>query len=182
MSLAHAIASILLQSPRTGYDLSKEFNEKVSCYWQATSQQIYRELARMQEKNWVEVEVLPQSVRPDKKIYSLTDVGRQELISWIAEPSEATAIRENLLVKVRSGFIVPEDILIREIERRKQFHQQKLEYYRSRELEFGDLNHLSRPERHIYLTLRCGIRYETMWIEWCDEAIASLLIPQESQE
>ncbi|MTJ08362.1 MULTISPECIES: PadR family transcriptional regulator [unclassified Anabaena] len=179
MSLAHAIASILLQSPRTGYDLSKEFNEKVSCYWQATSQQIYRELARMQEKDWVEVEVLPQSVRPDKKIYSLTDAGRQELISWITEPSEATAIREELLVKVRSGFIVSEDILIREVERRKQFHQQKLESYRSRELEFGDPDHLSRPQRHIYLTLRCGIRYETMWIEWCDEAIASLLMQKE---
>ncbi|MEA5618462.1 PadR family transcriptional regulator [Cronbergia sp. UHCC 0137] len=176
MSLAHAIATILLQSPQTGYDLSKEFNEKVSCYWQATSQQIYRELARMQEKEWVKVEILAQSVRPDKKIYSLTDVGRQELISWIAEPSQATAIREDLLVKVRSGFIVSEDILISEIERRKQFHQQKLEYYRSSEVEFGDLDQLSRPQRHIYLTLRCGIRYETMWIEWCDEAIASLLI------
>ncbi|WP_414527143.1 PadR family transcriptional regulator [Nodularia chucula] len=180
MSLAHAIASILLQSPQTGYDLSKEFNEKVSCYWQATSQQIYRELARMQEKNWVEVEILPQSVRPDKKIYSLTDTGRQELISWIAEPSQATAIREDLLVKVRSGFIVPEDILIREIERRKQFHQQKLDFYRSRELEFGDLKQLSRPHRYMYLTLRCGIRYETTWIEWCDEAIAFLLIPEET--
>ncbi|WP_414545135.1 PadR family transcriptional regulator [Nostoc sp. CCY0012] len=176
MSLAHAIASILLQSPRTGYELSKEFNEKVSCYWQATSQQIYRELARMQDKHWVEVEVLPQSARPDKKIYSLTDTGKQELISWIAEPSEPTAIREELLVKVRSGFIVPEDILIREIERRKQLHQQKLDYYHSVEPEFGDLDHLSRPQRHLYLTLRAGIRYETMWIEWCDEAIASLLM------
>ena len=175
MSLAHAIATILLQSPQTGYDLSKEFSERVSCYWQATSQQIYRELARMQEKGWVEVEVLPQSVRPDKKIYSLTDVGRQELISWIAQPSEPTAIREDLLVKVRGGFIIPEDILIREIERRKQFHQQKLAYYRSRELEFGDVDHLSRPQRHMHLTLRCGIRYETMWIEWCDEAIACLI-------
>jgi len=174
MTLSHAIATILLQSPHSGYDLSKEFDEKVSCYWQATSQQIYRELAKMQEKGLVEVENVPQLNRPDKKIYSLTEIGKQELINWIMQPSEPTSVREGLLVKVRSGFIVPEEILISEIKRRKQLHQQKLNYYHSIEPEFGDTTNLARPQRHLYLTLRCGIRYETMWVEWCDEAIEQL--------
>jgi DNA-binding PadR family transcriptional regulator len=69
----------LLQSPQTGYDLSKEFDEKVSCYWQATSQQIYRELARMEAQGWVAMTVIPQSGRPDKKLYALTELGQQEL-------------------------------------------------------------------------------------------------------
>ncbi|APB35195.1 Putative transcriptional regulators [Gloeomargarita lithophora Alchichica-D10] len=174
MSLAHAMATILLQSPQTGYDLSKEFDEKVSCYWQATSQQIYRELARMQEQGWVAVTVIPQSGRPDKKLYTLTELGQQELRRWIAEPSHPTAIREELLVKVRGGFMVPPALLLKEIERRQGYHQQKLAYYRSLEPEFGDLANLSPRQRHIYLTLRCGIRYETMWIEWCEEAMAHL--------
>jgi DNA-binding PadR family transcriptional regulator len=173
MTLSHAIATILLKEPQTGYDLGKEFDEKVSCYWQATSQQIYRELAKMQEKGLVKVEAVAQSNRPDKKLYSLTEEGRQDLISWIMEPSEPTAIREGLLVKVRSGFIVPDEILIAEIERRKKIHQQKLAYFRSIEPAFNP-DELTRPQRNLYLTLRCGIRYETSWIDWCDEAIALL--------
>ncbi|OYQ67034.1 PadR family transcriptional regulator [Pseudanabaena sp. SR411] len=173
MTLSHAIATILLQSPHTGYDVGKEFDEKVSCYWQATSQQIYRELAKMQEKGLVEVENVPQLNRPDKKLYSLTESGKQELMAWITEPSEPTAIRESLLVKVRAGYIVPDEILIEEIKRRKKLHQQKLAYYHSMESEIN-IAELTRPQRHMYLTLRCGIRYETSWIEWCDEAIEQL--------
>ncbi len=174
MSLAHAIATILLQSPQTGYDLSKEFDEKVSCYWQATSQQIYRELARMEAQGWVAMTVIPQSGRPDKKLYALTELGQQELRQWIAQPAQPTAIREELLVKVRAGWLVPPPSLLKEIERSKALHQQKLAYYRSLEGEFGDGANLTPSQRHIYLTLRCGIRYETMWMEWCDEATAYL--------
>ncbi len=94
-------------------------------------------------------------------------------MAWITEPSEPTAIREGLLVKVRAGYIVPEEILIEEIKRRKKLHQQKLAYYHSIEAEINTAE-LTRPQLHMYLPLRCGIRYETSWIEWCDEAIAML--------
>lgn len=178
MTLTHAIATILLQADHTGYEISKEFDEKVSCYWQATSQQIYRELGKMQEQGLVRAAILPQTGRPDKKIYALTDQGREELIHWIMTPSEPTAVREGLLVKVRSGFIVPPEILVTEIRRRQQMHQQKLSYYHSLETQFTDISEPS--QKHLYLTLRCGIRYETMWVEWCSEAIALLTANSEN--
>jgi DNA-binding PadR family transcriptional regulator len=169
-----------VQYPQTGYELSKEFDDKVSCYWQATSQQIYRELARMQEQGLVDVEIMPQTGRPDKKVYSLNQKGKEELIQWLALPSEPTSVREGLLLKVRGGFLVPEAVIIREIERRLQIHQAKLNTYRSMEANITSRAQLSKPDRHLYLTLSCGIRYETMWIEWCREAMA-VLKAQEQQ-
>ncbi|MFN9860049.1 MAG: PadR family transcriptional regulator, partial [Pseudanabaena sp.] len=71
------------------------------------------------------------------------------------------------------GYIMPDEILIEEIKRRKKLHQQKLAHYHSVEAEIN-IAELTRPQRHMYLTLRCGIRYETSWIEWCDEAIEQL--------
>ena len=32
---------------------------------------------------------------------------------------------------------------------------------------------MSESDKCMYLTLRCGIKYETGWVEWCEEAIAS---------
>lgn len=183
MTLSHAIATILIQSPRTGYELSKEFNEKVSYYWQATSQQIYRELARMEAQGLVEVKVIPQAGRPDKKVYSLTERGRAELIQWIGQPAESSATREELLVKIKAGFLVPPSILIQEIERHRQAHQAKLHTYRAIEGQIPDREHLTREELHLYLTLRCGIAYETMWLNWCTETLATLQsLEKEDQE
>ncbi len=182
MSLAHAIATILIKNPRTGYELSKEFNEKVSYYWQATSQQIYRELARMEAQGLVEVEVIPQGGRPDKKVYSITEQGRKELIQWLAQPSESSATREELLVKIKAGFLVPPAILIKEIERHRQAHQTKLDTYYAIERQIPDREHLNREELHLYLTLRCGIAYETMWLNWCEETLTTLRSLEEEDQ
>jgi len=31
-----------------------------------------------------------------------------------------------------------------------------------------------REGLHLYLTLRCGIAYETMWLNWCEETLTTL--------
>ncbi len=182
MSLSHAIATILIKTPRTGYELSKEFNEKVSYYWQATSQQIYRELARMEAQGLVAVEVIPQQGRPDKKVYSITEKGRKELIEWIAQPSESSATREELLVKIKAGFLVPPRVLINEIERHRQAHQAKLATYHALERQIPDREYLDREEIYLYLTLRCGIAYESMWLSWCEETLKTLRTLEEEDK
>ena len=44
MSLAHAILVSLVCEPKSGYDLAKQFDGTVGFFWQATHQQIYRDL------------------------------------------------------------------------------------------------------------------------------------------
>ena len=107
MSLAHTILSLLSESSLSGYDVSKKFNEGVGCYWQASQQQIYRELNRIESQGWAEFETIPQVGKPNKKVYRLTNQGWKELVRWYAEPTEPTQIREDLLVKVRFGYKMP---------------------------------------------------------------------------
>jgi DNA-binding PadR family transcriptional regulator len=82
MALSHTILAILANSPHSGYDISKRFEETVSCYWQASQQQIYRELGKMEHQGWVAFEKVPQEGKPDKKIYRITDAGLEELRQW----------------------------------------------------------------------------------------------------
>lgn len=172
MALAHAILASLASCSGSGYDLAKHFDESINCFWKASQQQIYRELARLEEQGWVSSEVVPQEGRPNKKLYSITELGKQELTEWIGQPSEPTQIREDLLVKILSGYLVSKSVIRQELERRRQVHLEKLSHFQDLEQQhFQNLQALPPERQFRYLTLRRGMRYEADWIAWCDEAL-----------
>lgn len=175
MSLAHALLASLVQQPTTGYELVKDFNDRIACYWQASQQQIYRELSRLETQGWVESERVIQTDRPNKKVYHLTPEGLRVLREWVAEPSDATAIREELLVKVLAGYLVDPGVIRTEIERRRAYHQARLERYHQMEQSFCQPPAQSSvPMQFMYRTLRRGIRYEQEWVNWCGETLVWL--------
>ena len=174
MALSHSILATLVGrgKPCSGYDLAKEFNSSVGFYWKTTHQQIYRELARLETEKMVTSELVKQKDRPDKKIYSVTESGRSYLIKWIAQPSEPTPIKEDMLVKMFVGFLVPKEVLLEELEQLKKIHEEKLRLYREYETTFfSDVKSLSVKGKYRYLNLRSGIGFETGLFKWCEEAI-----------
>jgi DNA-binding PadR family transcriptional regulator len=171
MALSHTILAVLSQQPYSGYDISKRFEESVSCYWQASQQQIYRELGKMEHQGWVVYETLPQAGKPDKKIYSITEAGKAELRRWYAEPTEPTPIREDLLVRVLAAPYVPDGRLIDELCRRRQIHSEQLANYQAMEDCYRAVADPPAIEQFRYLTLRRGLRYEQDWIDWIDEVL-----------
>lgn len=175
MSLSHAILTCLIEAPHSGYDLSKVFSESVSYFWNASQQQIYRELGKLETQGYIISEVIPREGRLDKKIYSITEEGKEYLIEWMKKPSEPDVIREDLLVKIFAGSLVPIKVLIEDVERHRRIHQDKLAKYREIEQEkCANKTELTKAEKLRYLVLRAGIRYESEWINWCDEALEML--------
>ena len=69
------LLSMINQSSITGYDLSKQI---LNC-WKSTHQQIYRDLNKMMNAGDIHCHLEPQSRRPDKKIYSITEQGKTTL-------------------------------------------------------------------------------------------------------
>ncbi len=181
MALAYALlSSLLVDGSQSGYDLVKCFDEQISCYWQATHQQVYKELRDMEKKGWTCSETIAQTQRPNKTVYSITDLGRQELTAWVLQPSQPTPIREELMAKLKAGFLVPPAALITELSRRQQIHQNGLNALKAMEgadfptvLTSGPKS-LSFEARLYHLALRRGIRYESEWVEWCKEAIEAI--------
>ncbi|MFK8185646.1 MAG: PadR family transcriptional regulator [Phormidesmis sp.] len=173
MALSHTILALLSKQPDSGYDISKHFDEELSCYWKATQQQVYRELTKLTKNGWVRFETMPQAGKPDKKIYHITDDGWKELTRWYMEPTDPTPIREDFLVKVLIGHKMPRQLLLNEVKHRKQIHSAQLEQYRKKEREhFANNNALEM--QFMYLTLKRGIAYETSWLTWCDEVSAMI--------
>ncbi|MGB8702171.1 MAG: PadR family transcriptional regulator [Thermosynechococcaceae cyanobacterium] len=173
MSLAYAILAALTEAECSGYDLAKTFDGSIGYFWAATHQQIYRELAHLESEGWVTSQTIEQTERPNKKLFSLTPLGRSKLTEWIAQPSKASKHKEEILVKLFAGHLAEPAVLIIELQRVRQHHQQQLQEYRQIEAQFF-APPLTYGAKCQYLTLRQGIRYETSWLDWCDEAIALL--------
>lgn len=175
MALAEAILAALSEHPCSGYDLAKKFDGSVGFFWKATHQQIYRELTKLEDMNFVSVETVHQEGRPDKKLYSVTELGKAHLREWIAKPGEVSPIKDELLVKLFAGYIVPIPTILAELERHRTQHLERLSTYQKIEQEyFQQPQRLPIEKKYVYLTLRQGIRYETQWLEWCDEAMELL--------
>lgn len=183
MALAHTILATLGNNAFSGYDLWKQFTECTNHYWKASQQQVYRELNKLETQGAVACEIVPQEGRPDKKIYRVTNQGKELLTDWIGKSSEPMAVREELLVKVLAASLVPSAVIIKELERRRQIHWENLSACQAKEQEcFANPDQLSREDKCIYLTLRRGIRYETEWVAWCEEAIAMFRQETESKD
>src|SRR6516225_7500591 len=124
MALSHAILATLLSRPVSGYKLTKRFNAAIGYFWQATHQQIYRELTSLEEHGYVE-RVLSSS-HSTEKLYTLTPQGRVALSEWIRQPAEPGVLREDLLLKVRAGSLVSSEVLLTELRRRRTLHAERL--------------------------------------------------------
>jgi DNA-binding PadR family transcriptional regulator len=174
MALSHALLAALHEFPCSGYDLAKKFDGSVGFFWSASHQQIYRELTKLEEQLYISALLVQQSNRPDKKIYEVTEAGKDFLRAWIAQPSTIGAIKDELLVKLFAGDLVDPAMLVNELKHHRAQHQELLDTYKSIEQRFfSEAGQLNANRRYQYLTLRQGIRLETEWLAWCAEAIAS---------
>ena len=101
MSLRDAVLAALLEGESSGYDLAKGFDASVANFWMATPQQLYRELDRLAEQGLIQARVVHQERRPNKRMYSLTEAGRDAIQQFTARAPKPSVIRDELMVKVR---------------------------------------------------------------------------------
>ena len=112
MSLSHGILGLLTYQDGTGYDLAKMFEGSLNYFWHAQNSQIYRELSQMKKQGWVTSRSIIQDGRPNKKMYSITDAGRKELDTWLADARpEFENPHQSILMRVFFGANAPEATL-----------------------------------------------------------------------
>jgi DNA-binding PadR family transcriptional regulator len=173
MALKHAILAFLSRQPLSGYEVAKEFDEGFGgCFWKASQQQVYAELGKLEQQNNVTYEAIPQPGRLDKKIYSITTQGQEELTNWLMKPTEPTTIREDLGVIGLAGHLIDVEVIVREIERRRQLHLEKAHQIQKLDEQFAqNLESLAHKDLYMHLIIRRAIRYQQDWVAWCDEAL-----------
>lgn len=100
--LSYGLLSLIAVEPCTGYDLT----QRIQLFWNANHSQIYPLLAQLEEKGYVRFTLVPQSDKPDKKVYTITPAGVEAVQQWITEPTDYPVVRDEFALKTFSLFLV----------------------------------------------------------------------------
>lgn len=172
MSLAHAILGLLQQEERTGYDLKTScFDQCIAHLWPADQAQIYRTLDKLVEQDWITCTVEIQHDRPNRKVYSVTEAGKAELIRWLQCPQPLPTVREPLLVQLFFAAQLPNEAIMHLLEQQIAARHEKLAECETIELPtLGDKS-ASREQIMQRLVLELVIRREQAYIDCLKTAI-----------
>jgi PadR family transcriptional regulator AphA len=175
MSLRYVLLTMLLENPASGYDLTRTFEQQLRYFWQATHQQVYRELASLLSDGFVKVSAVAQDDKPDKKVYRLARAGERALSEWLRAPPAQRPVNDEVLIRLLAGDLLGRAEMVGMLERRRQHHQERLaEYQAIAQQIFPSTAKMNLRMRGKYLALRKGVRMETAHMEWTEEAIALL--------
>ncbi|WP_121254161.1 PadR family transcriptional regulator [Nocardioides ferulae] len=171
MALEHALLVALREQPAAGLELARRFERSIGFFWQATHQQIYRVLGRMEADGWLTVTEVPHPGRPAKKVYAVSAAGEAALAAWLVEPAAGEPLRSDLAVKLRGAAYADDPDGVRDVARAARAdHATRLEHYhRLRARDYPHPDRLTGHELHQYLVLRGGIRLEEFWVDWLTE-------------
>jgi len=170
----YALLGMLTHESMSGYDIKKKITHSISYFWDASYGQIYPELRSLEKAGLVSKTVKAGDSRPDRKIYSITAMGVNELVSWLSSPAAKEQIRFEILLKLFFGNLVPVSVSRGNI---RAFHSRSCQNLTAMEetearLKEGE----GGGEAFFYplLTIMLGKRVYRATMEWADEAIALL--------
>jgi PadR family transcriptional regulator, regulatory protein AphA len=132
MSLDAAILGFLGERPRSGYDLKTRcFDGAARDFWTADQAQIYRTLERLETAKLVSVARKRQSGKPDRKVYSLTNLGQQTLSAWIGSHVPLSPPRDAFLLQLYFASGCTDDELAEHLRSRRALRQARLDDLRA---------------------------------------------------
>lgn len=183
MSLKLGLLGLLNYDSMTGYDLSKFFSDSLSFFWTATTSQVYRELATMERDGWVTSEVEVQFSKPNKKVYSITELGRSEMHDWLSSQNmkeDNPGDRNPMLMKLFFGAEVPREVMAQYLGKNKEFYEEKLrELDQAKEvIAYNDVENSRDKIMYWRLCESYGEYYYKAILEWIKEALS--IIKEES--
>ena len=179
MSLDHILLG-LLRDPATGYALKNTFGERIRHFWSAELSQIYPTLRRLEERRMLRSRVEPSAKGPNRKVYTLTDAGREELLRWLrsgpAVGTERFVYLAQLYFMDALGDLVETRAFMAELRDHLVGWLAQLESL-EREVTAAHGNapeHYSDGGFHRFATLRMGIHSIGSKVAWCDETLAAI--------
>jgi len=168
---SYAILGLLTFDTMSGYDVLKLVEQSIGHFWSPAKSQVYSELRRLAGAGLATEEVVEQDPRPNKRVYAITEEGREALVRWLTEgPFEADHVRSPFTVRLFFGHLIDRSSVIEQVEELRRNAQRSLAQLRKTESDIKDNDDLLFP----YLTLKSGLVHIEAQVRWADEALEAL--------
>lgn len=174
--LKYAILGLLYRQEYSGYDITSQFKKEIGQFWNAKHSQIYPELRKLVDEGLLHFRTQIQGEKLEKKMYTITEAGRKELLEWALSPEPLPETEKDAFM-LKMYFI---HTLSREearilFENQLQQRQEKLVHLKQEYEQliplFGEENtsgamHFDHPHLGHYLVLTKAIAREQSYVEW----------------
>jgi DNA-binding PadR family transcriptional regulator len=178
--LKYLLLGSLSYHPMTGYELKQFIDSSTANFWHAKLSQVYTTLKTLEAEGLVTSTTVAQETRPDRRVYTITGPGLQELNTWLHDVQvESVLPKEPLLLKLFFSARVDKDTLLTELRLQRDIHQRTLETYRTEtramiEQIAVQAPHLKKDALLWEATRRSGEIIEEAILRWLDETAAMI--------
>jgi DNA-binding PadR family transcriptional regulator len=162
LPLEYAVLGILMQRPMHGYEVSRYLSSGLKGVWSAGISNIYGILKKLEADGHVLSRVETQGNRPARRVFSISERGKEYFRNWVSEPVES--IRD-LRVEFMAKLYFVKDLGIPKgdqlVEKQKDVCQAILDSLERPEDEGPQFNRLLFDFR------RCQIQTILAWLDRC---------------
>ncbi len=173
MSVKNTLLALLYQRPMHGYELGKQMVLAVNAEWEVKPGQIASTLTRLYEAGLVDYEIETTDDAPDRKVYSITEAGVDELKNWFITPEVreyrlGDAFYIKLVLSLMQGPVSPDEVLM----------SQRRELYRHlhdvTEMRRQTNVHTQLPMALLLDSAIMHLEADLRWIEMCEARLPDL--------
>jgi DNA-binding PadR family transcriptional regulator len=167
------VLGALTLEPMSGYQIKEVIDRTISHFWNEGYGQIYPTLKQLSADGLVSSHVEPGNGKPDRRIFTLTPSGWDELRRWLAQPVRSQQPgRSELLLKLFFGRHAASGINLGHVRQYRELLVAMVAQYDAIETE---LNAETSPDQPYWLiTLSHGLHVSRAALAWCEETIARL--------
>lgn len=165
MSIKYAILGLLQYKDLHGYRIKKLIERDFGFMWTVNYGQIYPALKGMLDEGLVTMKVVEKSDSPNRKLYSITERGRRDFLSWLeAEPERRLFIRDPFLLRFPFFASTDAERVLAGIDEQIGFYGRQLA------LRKKFIDNRRRGDLYVRLATDLGIRFNEMILGWLGDA------------
>jgi len=164
-----AILGLLFEKPQSGYAMVQMMQQSTDYFWQETDASMYPMLKTLEAEGKVTAKSEFVGKR-ERKIFAITQAGKDEFLAWMAMPAEKENRRNELLLKLFFGAALPKEEMIKHLALRQQKMLETKKAFKSIETTvLTEVADEDQQKRFWLMALRYGQIHVDADLKWLDE-------------
>ncbi|MCD9025363.1 PadR family transcriptional regulator [Cohnella silvisoli] len=169
MNSQDVILGMLMKRSLTGYEIKQLLENLFSHFYSSSYGTIYPMLSRMEKEKLITKENIVQEGKPNKNVYTITDIGKGQFNSYLQSPMESESVKSDFLMRLYFGQFVGYGKVIEWLLDAQQDAQKQLDEINKKYSLYKDQ---MQPTQII--CIRMGIKAYSSKLEVIEEGLASI--------
>lgn len=177
MNLGYGILGFLTYKEMSGYDIAKFFQKSINFFWHAQNSHIYLELKKLEKYGYVTYREVIQNDKPNKKIFKITESGRNAFNEWVGKITKQNFEMKNIfLMKFFFSGAKPEENTIKSLHKFIENYQEIKQNLKRAEISAQNFKAKETEGKDKYwaFAIDFGYRYIEMATKWAEDVIKCL--------